>query len=73
MPIVLAVDWYETDVSNEIVTKLSGRAPNLIVCSDCVYQSTAVVPLSKMLLDVCKYSTVVDKRLFMILSIRFLL
>jgi hypothetical protein len=46
---VMELDWYAPTAAADIIRKLNGRIPDLIVCSDCVYQQTSVSPLMSIL------------------------
>lgn len=49
---VIELDWCEDSAAADILRKLDGVRPDLIVCSDCVYQQTAVTPLINLLTKV---------------------
>ena len=46
---VMELDWYEASAAADILARLNGQIPDLVICSDCVYQHTTVTPLMKLL------------------------
>lgn len=46
------IDWYSRSAKESILEALAGNAPDVVVCSDCVYQGTSVRPLLEILLEV---------------------
>jgi hypothetical protein len=50
---VAELDWYGSDAVNKLEQILHGRYPDFIICSDCVYQSSSVVPLYNLIKEVC--------------------
>ena len=54
---VLELDWSSNGFGREILSKMLGKTPDIIVCSDCVYQSEAVLPLLEILKQVTLCAT----------------
>ncbi len=46
------VDWYSEMASQDVLRTLCESRPDIIICSDCLYQSTSVAPLKKLINEV---------------------
>ena len=57
LPEVLEADWMNLVSATETIrAALKGRYPELLICSDCLYQSASVVPLVDLINAVSIYS-----------------
>ena len=53
---LLEMDWFSVGAISMLLARLDGRVPDLVVCSDCLYQSATVIPLMNIISKVWRYA-----------------